>query len=80
MINKKKAVILSILIAAIMLVSLLGCSKQEMTKIRLNEVTHSIFYAPQYVAINQGFFKEVDTGNSLFPKMPLFYGNFCDTN
>ena len=25
---------------------------------RLNEVTHSVFYAPQYVAISQGFFEE----------------------
>ncbi len=29
-----------------------------MTKIRLNEVTRSIFYAPMYAAINEGFFKE----------------------
>lgn len=37
-----------------------GCgSNKEVTKIRLNEVTHSVFYAPQYVAINQGFFKDV---------------------
>ena len=36
-----------------------GCSeKSEVTKVRLNEVTHSVFYAPQYVAINKGFFKE----------------------
>jgi NitT/TauT family transport system substrate-binding protein len=27
-------------------------------KIRLNEVTHSIFYAPMYAAINKGFFAE----------------------
>ena len=27
-------------------------------KIRLNEVTRSVFYAPQYVAINKGFFKD----------------------
>lgn len=42
-----------------------GCGResasenQEATvKIRLNEVTHSIFYAPMYAAINQGFFRE----------------------
>ncbi|OLN29376.1 ABC transporter substrate-binding protein [Desulfosporosinus metallidurans] len=36
-----------------------GCSNQtEITKIKLSEVTHSIFYAPQYVALTQGFFKE----------------------
>ena len=26
--------------------------------VRLNEVTHSVFYAPQYVALSQGFFAE----------------------
>jgi NitT/TauT family transport system substrate-binding protein len=36
-----------------------GCSKQsELTKVKLSEVTHSVFYAPQYVALTQGFFKE----------------------
>lgn len=39
-----------------------GCtqqsSQQQLTKIRLSEVTHSIFYAPQYVALSQGFFAE----------------------
>ena len=29
---------------------------EKLTKIRLNEVTRSVFYAPQYVAINEGFF------------------------
>ncbi|OCL26253.1 hypothetical protein U472_09590 [Orenia metallireducens] len=28
------------------------------TKVRLNEVVHSIFYAPQYVAIHKGFFDD----------------------
>ena len=35
-----------------------GCSKQELTTVKLNEVVRSIFYAPQYVAINKGFFKD----------------------
>jgi NitT/TauT family transport system substrate-binding protein len=37
-----------------------GCKKPESTvvKVKLNEVTRSIFYAPMYAAINQGFFKE----------------------
>lgn len=36
-----------------------GCNNQtDITKIKLSEVTHSIFYAPQYVALTQGFFKE----------------------
>lgn len=33
-------------------------SQKELTKITVSEVTHSVFYAPQYVAISQGFFKE----------------------
>jgi NitT/TauT family transport system substrate-binding protein len=27
-------------------------------KVRLNEVTRSVFYAPMYVAMSQGFFEE----------------------
>lgn len=30
----------------------------ELTPVTLNEVAHSIFYAPQYVAIENGYFKE----------------------
>jgi NitT/TauT family transport system substrate-binding protein len=36
-----------------------GCGgKKDTVKITLSEVTHSVFYAPQYVAINNGFFAE----------------------
>ncbi|MTI54908.1 MAG: ABC transporter substrate-binding protein [Geosporobacter ferrireducens] len=36
-----------------------GCSSnKELIKIKLSEVTHSVFYAPQYVAISEGFFAE----------------------
>ena len=34
-----------------------GCSKDDGT-IKINEVTHSIFYAPLYVAIELGYFEE----------------------
>lgn len=34
-----------------------GCGSKELVKVKLNEVTHSVFYAPQYVALNMGFFK-----------------------
>ena len=30
----------------------------ETTKIKVSEVTRSVFYAPQYVAINNGYFKD----------------------
>ncbi|SMO37100.1 ABC transporter substrate-binding protein [Melghirimyces algeriensis] len=33
-------------------------SDKNTDTVRLVEVTHSIFYAPQYVAINKGFFKD----------------------
>lgn len=41
-------------------VLLSGCSKSDgdLTKVRLNEVAHSIFYAPQYAAIELGYFKD----------------------
>ncbi len=35
---------------------LVGCKNDNV--IRINEVTHSIFYAPLYTAINNGYFKE----------------------
>ncbi len=36
-----------------------GCKKDNKTGvIRLNEVTHSVFYAPLYVAINKGYMEE----------------------
>jgi len=37
---------------------LTGCKKQETKTIKLVEVTHSVFYAPQYVALTKGFFEE----------------------
>lgn len=33
-------------------------SKTSLKKVRLNEVVRSVFYAPMYAAINQGYFKE----------------------
>ena len=37
------------------------CCKEDeakLAKVTLNEVAHSIFYAPQYVAIEEGYFKD----------------------
>ncbi len=46
--------------AVVLLVGCVGCGKKEdgLTKVRVCEVTHSIFYAPQYAAIALGFFEE----------------------
>ena len=59
---KKLIIILSIVIIAIVGILVYKNVNQTeetgLTKIRLNEVTRSVFYAPQYVAISQGFFEK----------------------
>lgn len=52
--------VLSLSLVMMLAVSLLaGCKKEEeLVKVNLNEVAHSIFYAPQYAAIELGYFKE----------------------
>lgn len=48
-----------ILVSLIIIMLVLpGCGTKELKEITLCEVTHSIFYAPQYVAISKGFFEE----------------------
>lgn len=52
--------------------------------IRVNEVTRSVFYAPQYVAINNGYFKEngieidLTTGQGADAVMTSVLSNQCD--
>lgn len=54
----------SIFFAAILIFSLAACSnnsqppKKQLEKVRVAEVTRSIFYAPEYVAFSKGFFKD----------------------
>lgn len=36
----------------------MGCKKEKKAKIVVAEVTHSVFYAPQYVALSQGIFQK----------------------
>ncbi|MBM7715868.1 NitT/TauT family transport system substrate-binding protein [Bacillus thermophilus] len=49
-----------ILIASFLLLIGAACSnkKDAVQKVRLAEVTRSVFYTPQYVALEKGFFKE----------------------
>ena len=68
----KKKLFAWVALGSLCLVSLAGCekektpteapasteSKEELTPVTLNEVAHSIFYAPQYVAIENGYFEE----------------------
>ncbi|GIN88186.1 putative binding protein YtlA [Heyndrickxia sporothermodurans] len=49
----------SLSILFILIFSLGACSKTEsLKKVRVAEVTRSVFYTPQYVAIKKGFFKD----------------------
>jgi NitT/TauT family transport system substrate-binding protein len=43
---------------AILIIPLAACGKDKVQNIRIGEVTRSIFYAPQYVALEKGFFEE----------------------
>lgn len=65
-----KALVLAGTFAVGMLTAFSGCSKApadsqqssqdgaQTTTLRVSEVTHSVFYAPQYVAINEGLFEK----------------------
>lgn len=48
---------LILIVALLTTVLLSGCGKKD-NEITIAEVAHSIFYAPQYVAIEKGFFEE----------------------
>ncbi len=56
----KRFISLSFVLAIFVCSFFVGCVNDGKTKIRLCEVTHSIFYAPLYVAINNGYFDEYD--------------------
>ncbi|WP_367565377.1 ABC transporter substrate-binding protein, partial [Lacrimispora sp.] len=53
---------LAAILAGVSLLSLAACGSKaktaDLTPVTLNEVAHSIFYAPQYAAIELGYFEE----------------------
>ena len=55
-----KQKITAVLLASLMILCCIPvyAQNEELTSVTLNEVAHSIFYAPQYVAIEKGYFKE----------------------
>ncbi len=56
--KKTITVIVLIAVLALCLSVFTACAGNDESVIRLNEVTHSVFYAPLYVAINKGYFSE----------------------
>ena len=57
----KKKIFAVIMAAAAVVMCSAGCGKKDntaLTKLTPNEVAHSIFYAPQYVAIELGYFED----------------------
>ncbi len=56
-VKKLSLLLCCLMICLVSTLAFVGCGSNP-NKIRLNEVTHSIFYAPLYVAQNMGFFKD----------------------
>lgn len=87
---KKRALIVILVIAVIIafvatVIKIKNDQNNGATKtIRVNEVTRSVFYAPQYVAINNGYFKEngieidLTTGQGADAVMTSVLSNQCD--
>lgn len=65
-------------------VFMVGCKKTNENLIRVNEVTHSIFYAPLYIAINNGYFEdeglkiELTNGGGADASMTAILSNSAD--
>lgn len=88
---KKKVIIIVIVLILAILCSVIGIiinqknrNNQELKTIQVNEVTRSVFYAPQYVAINNGYFQEngmqieLTTGQGADAVMTAVLANQCD--
>ena len=59
MINKNLKKIITLILCFGVCISLCSCNNEGKEKIKVAEVAHSVFYAPQYVAIELGYFEEV---------------------
>lgn len=54
-----KKILVTIISGLMVLLSFTGCGKSfDVKTVELNEVTHSVFYAPLYIAIENGYFGE----------------------
>ena len=82
-------IFIAILVIALLIGMVVGNGKDnestaQLKTIKVNEVTRSVFYAPQYVAISNGFFKEkginieLTTGQGADAVMTAVLSNQCD--
>ena len=87
----KKKIIISVLIVLVIVtiglcffINRNNSEVAKLQKISVSEVTRSVFYAPQYVAISQGFFEEegieveLTTGEGADKVMTAVLANQCD--
>lgn len=76
----------ALILALILSFSLTGCAEEnkDLKKVRVSEVTRSVFYAPSYVAMSQGFFEdegidiELSTGQGADKVMTSVLSNDAD--
>ena len=87
-----KKIIITIIAVIILICVVIGMmfmqksnnNNSNLKLIKVNEVTRSVFYAPQYVAISNGFFKEngleleLTTGQGADAVMTAVLSNQCD--
>ena len=80
------AILVIVIVAGIIIVKKQKVDNKtgEQKTIQVNEVTRSVFYAPQYVAINNGYFEEqgleieLTTGQGADAVMTAVLANQCD--
>ena len=77
-------VILVCIVVGMIFIQKSNNNKSNLKAIQVNEVTRSVFYAPQYVAISKGFFKdhgieiELTAGQGADAVMTAVLSNQCD--
>lgn len=87
--KKKRILVIIIVLIIAMTIGIFATVKQNkqeenLATIKVNEVTRSVFYAPQYVAIHNGYFKEngmnieLTTGQGADAVMTAVLANQCE--